>query len=821
MRHFSELEQGSNFHGFSVLRVEHMAEIRATAYEVVHDLTGAQIIHLHCDDKENLYSIGFRTPPKDSTGVSHILEHCALAGSSRYPVKDAFNELVKGTLQTFINAFTYPDKTIYPVASQVRADFFNLARVYTDLVFRPRLLRETFLQEGYHYEYASQAGDGKSLLNVSGIVYNEMKGAYSSADSLMYKSIQNALYPDNTYAFDSGGDPDDIPLLTHEQLKAFHRLYYSPSNARFFLYGDILIQDHLLFWEEMLQGFDRIDVESSIQLQPRKEAPSLIHAYYPVAGDAELSRKSAVNVAWMMAENSDYETVLLLEIIALALAGTAAGPLRKALVDSRLGEDLSPVTGFETDLRQVAFVVGLRGSDSENADQIERLILDTIRDVSEHGFDKELIEAALHRIEFHGKEIVRSNMPYAIILMGRAYHTWLYGGDPFMGLKFSAAVANIRKRWAECPNLFQGMLKTWFLDNPHRILAVLEPSRTYIQETEDRLREKMAKLSSSLSQYDQEQIISDALALKKEQLTPDSIEALNTLPKLMLADIPREIETIPTEKSIVNGTTCFAHNIFSNGIGYLDCVFDISDIPEELQIYLPLLGNMTVGMGAAGISYSDMAKRIALKTGGVTCHLEAGMTADGSGTWQKMIFRIKALHRNLGEAVKIIHDVLISGDLEDESRMHDIIAECKNSIYSSIVPAGHIFARKRAAAGLSVPAYLEEQWGGSAQFKFLHGYSKNFHAQKEGMKEKLKWLRNKIFQKGRLVFNVTGDEEGIALLQGEMQRLAGLLPDNGDFSKTACVSLPERVNTGIAIPAQVCYVAKALPAPTYLNPLSP
>ncbi|MCX5834256.1 MAG: insulinase family protein, partial [Deltaproteobacteria bacterium] len=275
------LRGGEIVHGFKINRVEEIPEIRVTAYEAEHMKTGARVLHLHCDDRENLFSVGFRTPSLDSTGVAHILEHTVLAGSEKYPVKDAFNELSRASLQTFINAFTYPDKTVYPVASQVRADFFNLARVYTDLVLKPRILRETFFQEGHHLTFEDPV-ETRSPLTVSGIVFNEMKGAYSSPDSLMYKALQEGLYPDTAYAFDSGGDPDVIPSLTYEQLRDFHKLYYSPTNARFFLYGDIPTEDHLAFLEEMLAGFGRVRVESSIGSQKRWAAPRRSRRFFPI-----------------------------------------------------------------------------------------------------------------------------------------------------------------------------------------------------------------------------------------------------------------------------------------------------------------------------------------------------------------------------------------------------------------------------------------------------------------------------------------------------------------------------------------------------------
>jgi len=811
------LSRGEKLCGFRILRVEQIPDIRVTAYEIEHEITGAKVLHLHCHDRENLYAIGFGTPPADSTGVPHILEHAVLAGSERYPLKDVFNELLKGTLQTFINAFTYPDKTIYPVASQERSDFFNLARVYTDLVLRPRLLQKTFYQEGHHLEF-SRHEDITSELVISGIVYNEMKGAYSSPDTLMSREIQQNLFPDTTYAFDSGGDPDIIPSLTHEQLKTFHRTYYSPTNARIFLYGDISTGDHLVFLEEMLNGFERVPVNSSIKSQTRWPQPASVHSFYPIGREEDTRGKTVVNCAWMIVENTDYETVLLLEIVSGALVGSAAGPLRKALIDSGLGEDLSPVTGLERDLKQVVFAVGLRGSDPGKAGRIESLILNTLQKVAKTGFDRELIEGVLHQVEFHGREIVRDSLPYGIILMGRAYHTWLYDGDPLTGMNFPRIIKEIRDKWEARPELFQDIVRTWFLDNPHRLLSVLEPSKTLQEEVEEKSKKRMARLKASLSPEELENIHREAASLMDFQTEPDPPEALATLPKLKIGDLRRKVEIIPTEKTSINGVPAMVHDIFANGVAYLDMAFNISDIPEDLQIYLPLLGKLMINMGAAGLTYEEMAKRIALKTGGIGCHLTAGMVTDGKGNWQKMIFRMKALHRNIVDAVRIVSDILVSGDLSDETRLRNLLAERKNRLHASVIPSGHVFARLTAGAAFSVPAYRDEQWHGRTQLRFLNGIADQFNGGKEELQEKLARLQQMTFRKERLILNLTADAEGLAIFTEGTSELVERLATGG----TAAVpGIPEvhPIHRGIAIPAQVSYVAMVMSAPAYADSL--
>jgi Zn-dependent M16 (insulinase) family peptidase len=812
------LKAGQHLHGFVVRRVEFLHALRVTAYEILHEKTGANVLHLHAHDRENLYAIIFRTPPRDSTGVPHILEHSVLAGSKRYPVKDAFNELIKGSLQTFINAFTYPDKTIYPVASQTRVDFYNLARVYTDLVLKPRLLRETFLQEGHHLEFMDP-DDPNSRLIISGIVYNEMRGVYSSADSLIYKAIQENLYPDTPYAYDSGGAPDVIPKLTYEQFKAFHQLYYSPSNARIFLYGDIPTTDHLIFLEEMLEGFECVHIDSHITPQPAWSEPRSLRGYIPIGPEEPVKRKTTLTLSWMLADNTDEQTAILLEIVSGLLVGSAASPLRKALIESKLGEDLSSITGLERDLRQILFAVGLRGTEADLAPKVENLILDTLSRIVETGFDRDLVEGILHQVEFHGREIVRKSMPYGIALMGRVLHTWLYEGDPLSGLKFTEIIESIRKQWNAAPGLFQDVVRNWYLNNPHRLLTVMVPSRSYIAEREQMYAKDVALLESTLSAGQRDEVIRESDALKAYQGSSDSPEVAALLPRIKVGDLSPDIEKVPTEYKSLKGVNVLCHDLFTNGIAYLDIALDVSHVPDSLQPYLPLVGRLTTGMGAAGLGYDEMAMRIALKTGGLGYSLSSGLTGNGGGQWQKMIFRIKALYRNISEAMKILSDLFFNGDLTDEKRIFELIAEMKNGLHAAVIPSGHLFAKMSAGAGLSLPAHREEQWNGRSQLRFITALADRFEAGKAEFAETIKSLRNLTFRKEGALLNLTGDGEGLGLMLNE----AAILCDPLLFHSTVGGDeAPERQVSwiGVDVPAEVSYVAQALIAPPYLDPLA-
>ncbi|MGD0022155.1 MAG: insulinase family protein [Smithellaceae bacterium] len=813
------LQAGNKLHGFKVGRVEIIPAMRLTAYEIEHEKTGAKVLHLHSFDRENLYAIGFRTPPEDSTGLPHILEHSVLAGSEKYPLKDVFKELMRSTLQTFINAFTYPDKTIYPVASQIKTDFYNLARVYTDLVLHPRLLKETFSQEGHHLEFVIP-DDLQSDLTISGIVYNEMKGAYSSPDSLMYKAIQENLYPDSVYSYDSGGDPDAIPQLTYEQFKNFHRTYYSPSNARFFIYGDIETAEHLLFLAEMLSGFEKVEVDSSIKSQPRLRAPRRVQSRYPVGKEESLERKTMVNVAWMLAENKDYETALFLEIISGLLVGSAASPLRKALIDSGLGEDLTPVSGIESDLKQLMFCAGLRNTQSADIQKIEKLIFDTLQKIAAEGFDRDLIEGILHQVEFHGKEIVRGSYPFGISLMGTVFQTWLYNGDPLISFDFPREIENIRERWTADPQIFQKMTKKWLLNNQHRLLAVMEPDPAFSEKKEKIFLNKMTGLKAKLSLDELQKINTQARELKIFQSEADSPEAAATIPKLKIEDIPKAVETIPSADRMLSDVQALDHDIFTNGIAYVDLAVDTAHVPEELQLYLPLLGKIMSGMGAAGFTYEEMAKRIALNMGGFGYDLVAGFAVDATTSWQKMIFSFKALYRNLPEAINIAGDILCDGDLAQEARMRDLIAERKNNLQSAIIPSGHIFAKRAAGAALTLPAYRDEQWHGRTQFRFVQHKADNFDSEKIDLRKKLQLLKSLIFSKENLLVNITAEDQGLKLVKENILRLLQRLYPPAPSPKQG-LPLLAPVYAGIAVPAQVSYVARVMKAPAYNDPASP
>ncbi|MBM3318252.1 MAG: insulinase family protein, partial [Candidatus Eisenbacteria bacterium] len=809
------LRPGESLHGFAILRVVAVPEIRATVYEALHGVTGARFLHLHCDDTDNFYSVTFRTTPSDSTGVAHILEHSVLAGSQRYPVKDAFNLLTRSSLHTFINAFTAPDFTCYPVSSQVPADFYNLATVYTDLVLRPLLKRGTFMREGHHLQIGE---DGE--LAVGGIVFNEMKGAYSTPERVSYSKTFQGLFPDTPYGFESGGLPERIPDLTHEQFCEFHRRYYSPSNAWFFFYGNLPPQRHLEFLAGQLEGFDRVEVDSSVAEQPRWSAPREVRAEFPVGTDDPLERRAAVSVAWLTAATADLQERLILEVLAEALTGHAAAPLRQALVDSGLGEDLSPVTGLQTFYKEMPFAVGLRGTDAEHAEAIEKLALDTLRRLASEGLPDELLEAAIHQVEYRGLEVRRSPFPFSLELQFRVMSTWLHGGDPLAPLSFPTLMNGLRERWAREPHLFRDALARWFVDNPHRLRAVVVPSRTLAAERDAELRERLRDRQAAMTAAELAAVRTDVEALNLDQQTKERPEDLARLPRLELEEIPREVESIPTSERALDGVRLFEHELFSNAIAYLDVAFDVGDVPEELQPYLPLLGAALAGMGAAGQGYAEFATRKALVTGQVEAELDTHESLAGDQTLQFLIVHARALRRNVAAMVAVVRDMLLAGDLEDRARLKDVLAERRNGLRASVAPAGHRYGWRAAAAGLSLSAWRDEQWNGLTQLRFLNEIAAAYGEDPGRLAGALDRLRGFVLRRGRAMVNLTGDGECLAALRGPVGELIAALPAGGGAGAPSLPELP-RENPATPIPGQVCYVARVYPAPRHNDPFAP
>jgi len=814
-------EVGETVHGFTITDVTPIEDIKALVYEARHEATGAELVHVHCHDEENLFSVGFRTPPPDSTGVAHILEHSVLAGSEKYPVKDAFNELGKRTLNTFLNAMTWPDRTVYPTASAVRADYFNLASVYLDLVFSPLLEEKTFKQEGHHLEL-EDLDDPSSPLRVSGVVYNEMKGANSSPERLHYRAMMSGLFEDTPYAHDSGGDPDAIPDLTYENFTEFHRRFYSPSNARFFLYGDVPLADNLAFVDERLADLDRVDVDSELPLQSRWDAPRRLELEYGVGADDDTDEKSFVTVSWLTNETTDVRESLLMEVAVDALYGSDGSPLRKALVDSGYGQAVYPSGAYSSSGRQTTCTFGLRGTDVEHRDAIEALILETIEHVVDNGLDSELIEASFHQVEFAGKEI---SPPFPVMLLVRANPVWYFGGDPKDGLRFATMVEDARQAYADDPRVFEKLLQRWLLDNPHRLTIALRPVAGLDAERETARREALAKRKAEMSDEAIERVRAEAAELERLQMEPDTAEALATLPKLTADDIPKTPRNVPTvvfDEDDEATPTRLEHRDFSNGVGYVGLSFDMRDLDDEASLLVPLLGKATRGLGAGGRNYAEMATRMARYTGGIGIGPTVGENLQTGERFEQLTVNGSVLTRNAEVLFDILGDLLLASDTSDHKRLRDLLLEGFSRKRSSVVPSGHAYARTRAAAVIGPHHYRTEQWSGFTQLHWLEKQVADPEASAARLADRIAELQQRIFTRDRVLVSLAGDPEIVDALRPLAEKFVARLP-RGEGVAPVPVTVPETMPraVGLTVPATVNYVAQVAPGPHILDPAAP
>ena len=578
-------------HGFELVRDEFVDEYNVRTLLYRHQQTGAELLSVITDDENKVFGVSFRTPPADSTGIAHIMEHAVLGGSEKYPLKEPFVQLIKGSLKTFLNAFTSPDKTTYPVASTNLQDFYNLVDVYLDAVFHPLITRHHLDQEGWHYELESP----EDPLIYKGVVFNEMKGVYSSPDAVLGRTSQHAIFPDNAYSFDSGGDPTVIPDLTYEQFTDFHTTYYHPSNARFFFYGDDDSTERLRLLDAVISAFNRQESDGSIALQSRPAARRRVVESYSVDSPDDMTGKNRIVLNWLLPEKSDPALNMALSVLSYALMGTQAAPLRKSLVDAELAEDVIG-GGVSASLRQMTFSVGLKNVAEENLTRAEALILDSLADLAETGIDEDMIEAALNSIEFSLRENNTGAYPRGLVLYMRALNTWLYDGDPLDAIRFEAPLRAVKQALTDDPGYLADLIRTYLLEN-EPVTVILKPDPELRDQLDTTERERLAAAKAAMSPAEIEAVISNTQTLKQLQETPDRPEDLAKLPSLALSDLEPAIKTIPSAEVQGDEVTLLTHDLFTNGIVYLKLGFNMHVLPQELLPYARFFGLALSKMG--------------------------------------------------------------------------------------------------------------------------------------------------------------------------------------------------------------------------------
>lgn len=796
----------SNTQDFELLRDEYIPEYGAQARLYKHVKTGAELLSIVNDDENKVFGITFRTPPTDSTGVAHILEHSVLCGSRKYPVKEPFVELLKGSLKTFLNAFTYPDKTCYPAASQNTKDFYNLVDVYVDAVLHPRLTPHVFEQEGWHHEL----DDPEGPLTYKGVVFNEMKGAYSSPDSILMEASQQSLFPDCTYGLDSGGDPARIPDLTYESFKDFHAGYYHPSNSRIYFYGDDDPRERLRLMSRYLDGFDRLEIDSEVRLQPVFKEPRRIERPFAASMDNGESRsgprKGMVTVNWLLPEGAGAEFTLALHVLHYALLGMPGSPLRKALIDSGLGEDLAGV-GLETELRQVFFSTGLKGIAPEDADKVEALILDTLSALADRGLDPHTIEAALNTTEFHLRENNTGRFPRGLTLMLRSLTTWLHGGDPLERLAFEAPLHAIQSNLAANPRWFEEMIRNCLLQNVHRTTVVLKPDQELGEREARTERERLERVYRSMSPSEIQRTIENTRGLRLRQQTPDSPEALATIPTLSLGDLERKNKIIPLDVMEVNGVRTLYHDIFTNGILYLDLGLDLHALPREYLPYVRLFSRSLTEMGTAKEDFVALTQRISRKTGGIHREVFTSTIRGRDESACRLLLRGKCTLSQTGELLDIFRDILLTPRFDNRERFRQMVHEEKARQEQGLIPSGHLVVNQRLRAHFSEADWAAEQIQGLSCLFFTRKLARMVDEDWGSVLRVLEEIRRLLVNRRAMILNVTVDGPGWAQWKGAVSDLLGAFP------VAPCNPVPWQVdnppeNEGLTIPSQVNYVGK-------------
>jgi hypothetical protein len=789
-------------HGFERLRAQDIPELSTRAELFRHIRTGAELLSLVNDDENKVFGITFRTPPEDSTGIAHILEHSVLCGSRRYPVKEPFVELLKGSLKTFLNAMTYPDKTCYPVASQNVQDFYNLIDVYLDAVFHPLITPAIFQQEGWHFD--ADREDGPMV--IKGVVYNEMKGAYSSPDSLLSEYSQQSLFPDTPYGLDSGGHPRHIPDLTYEQFLEFHRRYYHPSNARLFFCGDDDPDKRLEIAEGYLGGFDRLEIDSSVPLQKSFAVPRLRTEPFDPGEDEKAASRGMVTVNWLLPGEPRPEEALACFVLNYILLGMPGSPLRKALIGSGLGEALAG-GGLESELRQMFFSTGLKGVKTEDANRVEPLILDTLRRLSEDGIEPRTVEAALNTIEFGLRENNTGHFPRGLLLMLRSLTSWLYDRDPLALVAFEDPLASLKRRVEGDKAFFSDMIRSRFLDNTHRTTLVLapEPGLSQKQAAEEQARIRAAR--ESMGPAELRRIVETTRRLRKIQEEPDPPEALAAIPTLRLVDLPSKNKAIPEEALERHGTEVLLHDLSTNGITYMDVGFDLHVLRPGLLPYVRLFSRALLEMGTETEDYVSLSQRISRKTGGIiSSYFFSASREDPRGAaW--LFLRGKAMTPKVGDLVDILRDVLLKVKLDDQERFRQIVLESKARKEQGLVPSGHQVVSKRLSAHFGEASWAAEQMGGLNYLFFLRELLKGVESDWPAVLSALEEVRGALLCRAAVTLNVTVDQEGWSGVDPLITGFIGDLPDKNAPAESWSPSHPPRFE-GLTIPAQVNYVGK-------------
>ena len=797
----------NHLQAYELQKEEDLPGIQAKGYLMRHKKSGARVLLVENNDENKVFSIGFRTPPSDSTGVPHIMEHSVLCGSKNFPAKDPFVELVKGSLNTFLNAMTYPDKTVYPVASCNDKDFQNLMHVYMDAVLHPNIYQheEIFRQEGWSYKLDSL--DDK--LEYNGVVYNEMKGAFSSPEGVLDRVVLNTLFPDTSYANESGGDPEVIPELTYEQFLDFHRKYYHPSNSYIYLYGDMDMEEKLKWLDlEYLSKYEEIQVDSKIKYQEPFAEVVEKEIAYSIASDESESENTYLSYNKVIGTSLDRELYLAFQILDYALLSAPGAPLKKALTDAGIGKDI--MGSYDNGIYQPIFSVIAKNAEKSQKDIFVETVEEVLRTLVTDGIDKKALEAGINYHEFRYREADFGNYPKGLMYGLQMMDSWLYDDEkPFIHIEALDTFEFLKKQVQT--DYYEQLIQKYLLDNTHGAIVVVKPERGRAARMEKELEEALQAYKMSLSKEEQERLVERTKALEAYQSEPDAEEDLERIPILKREDISREIAPIINEELTLAGVPVVFHEIETNGIGYMDVMFDASDIAEEELPYLGILQSVLGIIDTTHYEYGELFNEINVHTGGIGTSLE--LYNDVTNVKEKAFrstfeVKAKALYQKLPMAFEMIGEILSESKLEDTKRVKEILAMLKSRLLMKFQSSGHTTAALRAMSYASPSAKLKDMTSGIEFYEKVAYLEEHFEEEKARLTEILANLTKKLFRSDRMMISFTASKAGLSGMETMIEGLKGKLFEE-ETKETPCILHCEKKNEGFKTASKVQYVARA------------
>ncbi len=792
---------------YTLLDQRYVKEVNSESYILEHKKSGARLFLLSNEDDNKVFSIGFRTPPSDSTGVPHILEHSVLCGSEKFPVKDPFVELVKGSLNTFLNAMTYPDKTVYPVASTNDKDFQNLMDVYMDAVLNPNIYREEkiFKQEGWHYELESE----DDPLTYNGVVYNEMKGAFSSPESVLERFTQEVLFPDVCYGFESGGAPKEIPQLTYKDFLAFHKRYYHPANSFIYLYGDMdMVQKLEWLDKEYLSKYDRQDeaaqVDSKILLQKPFDQPKEAETFYSITEEEDGEAGVYLSISNVVGTDLDPKLYLAFQILEYTLIDAPGAPLKQALLDAGIGGDI--LGGYDSGILQPYFSVVAKDARAEQKGEFLAVVKGTLRKLSDQGINKKSLLAGMNFYEFRYREADYGNYPKGLMYGLLSMDSWLYDGDPRMHLEYEETFAYLKEALEE--GYFEKLIRDYLLDNPFEAVIVVKPEKNLTAKEDARVAQKLAEYKETLSEDEIKRLVTETRELKEYQDIPSTKEELELIPMLKREDIKTQAEKIVWAEHQMNGVLVLHHNLFTSGIGYLRVLFNTDRVPVEDLPYVGLLKSVLGYVDTENYNYADLTSEIHLNTGGISfstsSYVDLDRLPDFTGAF---VAEARVLYHKLGFGFSMLAEILTRSKLDDEKRLGEILRETKSRSRMKLENASHSAAVARATSYFSPTAAFNDCTGGIRYYQFLEDVVRDYEKNRGYLIRKLKEVAAKLFTIDNMLVSYTADEKGFAPLEEEMKKLTCTLPKGSKEIYPFVFEAGNR-NEGFKTSSQVNFVAR-------------